>query len=180
MKEVEVKLLEISPSWVEEKLTSLGAKKKFSGIVKVKYFDKENEEIRNKGDLLRVRQFEDKRTEVCYKTNKHEEDGYKVCDEYNLTGESFEEAVKLFENLGYKVTCSYEKKRTIFNYKSLEIVIDEYPQIPPFIEIEGTDTEAIEKLIKELGLEKNERSSHAIGGLIKEKYPDIKLDGLTF
>lgn len=180
MKEVEVKLLEISPSWVEEKLLSLGAEKVFEGLVKVKYFDKENGEIREKGDLLRVRQFGDNKTEVCYKTNKRVEDGYKVCDEYHLSGASFEEAVKLFENLGYKATCSYEKRRTTFNLNDLEIVIDQYPQIPPFVEIEGIDTDAIERLIKDLDLTENERSSKAIGGLLNEKYPDITLDGLTF
>lgn len=180
MKEVEVKLLGIDPASITQKLLSLGAEKKFDGLLKVNYFDKEDGQIREKGDLLRVRQFGDERTEVCYKTNKRVEDGFKVCDEYHLSGASFEDAVKLFENLGYKVTCSYEKRRTTFVRGDLEIVIDEYPQITPFIEIEGVDTDAIEKLIVDLGLTENERSSHAINGLIKEKYPDIELDGLKF
>jgi adenylate cyclase, class 2 len=180
MKEVEVKLLNVDPASVTQRLLALGAEKKFDGLLKVNYFDKEDGQIREKGDLLRVRQFGDERTEVCYKTNKRVEDGFKVCDEYHLSGTSFEDAVKLFENLGYKVTCSYEKRRTTFVRSDLEIVIDEYPQIPPFIEIEGEDTQAIEKLIVDLDLTENERSSHAINGLIKEKYPDIELNGLKF
>ena len=180
MKEVEVKLLNVDPSSIEKKLLALGANKKFSGILKVRYFDKNDGEIRKKGDLLRVRQFGDGETEVCYKTNKHTKNGYKVCDEYHLSGTNFQEAVKFFEQLGYKITCSYEKRRTTFKYEDLEIVIDEYPQIPPFVEIEGINTEAIEKLIDNLGLTKNERSFRSIGGLLSEKYPDIRLDGLKF
>ena len=180
MKEVEVKLLDVNPSSVEQRLVDLGAEKKFSGLLKVNYFDKESGEIREKGDLLRVRQFGDERTEVCYKTNKRVEDGFKVCDEYHLSGGSFEEAVNLFENLGYRVTCAYEKRRTTFIHGDLEIVIDEYPEIPPFVEIEGTDTDAIEKLIIDLDLGDRERSSRAIGGLLEEKYPDIELNGLKF
>ena len=180
MKEVEVKLLAINPDAVENKLLELGAEKTFSGLVTVRYFDKKNGEIREKGDLLRVRKFGYEQTEVCYKTNKRVENGFKVCDEYNLSGDSFSEAVKLFEHLGYIITCAYEKKRTNFTLNNLEIVIDRYPKISPFIEIEGTDTEAIEQLIRELGLTKNERSSRAIGGLLQEKYPEVQLDGLTF
>lgn len=180
MKEIEVKILDINPSSIEEKLLKLGAEKKFSGLVGVRYFDKNDGEIRKKGDLLRVRQFGDDQTEICYKTNKHVEDGFKVCDEYHLTGTNFKESIKLFEQLGFSVTCSYEKKRTTFIYGDLEIVIDEYPKVPPFIEIEGTDKGAVEKLIATLDLSENERSSRAIGGLLSEKYPKIELDGLTF
>ena len=185
MKEVEVKILEIDPIALEKSLVKLGAKKTFSGIVKVRYFDK-NGEIKKKKDLLRVRQFgadidgKPGKVEVCYKTNKHKENGYKVCDEYHLAGSDFNESVGFFENLGFEITCSYEKKRTVFKYKNLEIVIDEYPQVPPFMEIEGEDTESIEQLIKDLGVAENERSSKSIGGLLKEKYPHVQLDGLTF
>ncbi len=185
MKEIEVKILEIDPAKVEKKLIDLGAKKTFSGIVRVRYFDK-NGEIKKKNDLLRVRQFcadkdgQKEKTEVCYKANKHTKNGYKVCDEYNLQGADFDESVAFLENLGFEITCSYEKKRTVFKYKNLEVVIDEYPKIPPFIEIEGADEAAVESLILDLDLEKNERSVHAIGGLLKEKYPHVQLDGLTF
>ncbi|MCD6109616.1 CYTH domain-containing protein [bacterium] len=180
MKEIEVKILSIDPDLIESKLLKLGAKKEFSGLLKVRYFDKDNGEIREKGDLLRVRQVGDKKTEICYKTNKHTENGFKVCDEYNVTATDFSESVEFFKQLGFKITCSYEKKRTIFKYNDLEIVIDEYPKIPPFIEIEGSNIGLVEELILGLDLSENERSTHSIGGLLKEKYPDIELDGLTF
>ncbi|MBA4336382.1 hypothetical protein C0416_01225 [bacterium] len=185
MKEIEVKILEIDPAAIEKSLLKLGAEKKFSGLVKVRYFDK-NGEIKKKKDVLRVRQFgadkgdQPEKVEVCYKTNKHTENGYKVCDEYHLAGHNFDESIGFFEHLGFEITCSYEKKRTVFKYKNLEIVIDEYPQISPFMEIEGEDTESIEQLIKDLGVDEKERSSKSIGGLLKEKYPHVQLDGLIF
>jgi len=180
MKEIEVKILSVNPQLVEEKLLSMGVKKSFGELLKVRYFDKNNGEFRKKGDLLRVRQIGNKKTEICYKTNKHTEAGFKVCDEYNVTATDFNESIKFIEQLGFQITCTYEKKRTAFKFNGLEIVIDEYPKIPPFIEIEGPDKMAIEKLILDLGLDKNERSTRSIGGLLSEKYPEIKLDGLTF
>ena len=59
-------------------------------------------------------------------------------------------------------------------------MIDEYPKIPPFIEIEAEDKQTIEELIKKLKLTENERSSETINGLLKQKYPDVDLNNLTF
>jgi len=186
MKEIEVKILEINPQEIDKKLIVLGAKKTFEGLLKVKYFDTSDSIMRAKGDLVRVRQFGDERVEVCYKTNKRIEDGFKICDEYSLEAKKFEDAVALFHGLGLDVTCEYEKKRTVYKMEDLtgavntEIVIDVYPKLPPFIEIETTKPENVSKLVKELGLEDHERSAESINGLLRDKYPGIELNGLFF
>lgn len=179
MQEIEIKILGIDPGKISEKLIDLGAHKEFEGLIKVKYFDKDGQ-IRDKGDLLRVREFEGSHTEVTYKTNKRIENGYKIFDEYELASPEFDEACKFFESLGYETSCYYEKRRMVFSLAEAEIVIDEYPKISPFMEIEAPDQKEIEDLIIKLGLEENEKSSHTINGLLKEKYPDIELNNLKF
>ncbi|MFC1600423.1 CYTH domain-containing protein, partial [Patescibacteria group bacterium] len=77
MQEIEIKILGIDPHEISQKLVDFGAHKEFSGLIKVKYFDKDLE-IRDRGDLLRVREFEGSHTEVTYKTNKRKEDGFKI------------------------------------------------------------------------------------------------------
>lgn len=179
MQEIEIKILGINPQEISQKLIDFGAHKEFSGLIKVKYFDKDSE-IRDRGDLLRVREFEGSHTEVTYKTNKRKEDGFKIYDEYELASPEFEEACLFFESLGYSQSCYYEKRRTVFSLPEAEIVIDEYPQLKPFMEIEAPDPKTIEDLITKLGLEDFEKSSHTINELLKEKYPDIQLNNLTF
>lgn len=186
MKEIEVKILEVNPVRIDKKLLELGAKKTFDGILRVKYFDTSDSAIRAKGDLVRVRQFGEERVEVCYKTNKRVESGFKVCDEYSLEAKKFEDAVALFRGLGLDVTCEYEKKRIVYELNNMkggvnaEIVIDIYPKLPPFIEIETTDPQCVEKIIVDLGLENHERSTESINGLLRDKYPEVELNGLFF
>ena len=180
MKEIEVKILGIDVNHVRAKLADLGAEKTFDGLLKVRYFDTPDGEIRKKGDLLRVREYEGEKVEITHKTNKRVENGLKIYDEQNVQAEDFEEATEMFKELGFEVTTYYEKKRAVFKLEGAEIVIDEYPKIPPFVEIEAENEDLIEKLIEKLELTENERSSQTINGLLKEKYPDIELNNLTF
>jgi adenylate cyclase class 2 len=179
MQEIEIKILGINVEDVSKKLIDIGAHKEFSGLIKTKYFDKDSE-IRDRGDLLRVREFEGSHTEATYKTNKRKEDGFKIYDEYELASPEFNEACKFFESLGFETSCYFEKRRTVFSLKQAEIVIDEYPKISPFLEIEAPDQKIINDLIEKLDLRENEKSSHTINRLLKEKYPDIQLNNLTF
>jgi len=179
MQEIEIKILGINVEDISKKLLDLGAHKEFSGLIKTKYFDKDSK-IRDRGDLLRVREFEGSHTEVTYKTNKRKEGDFKIYDEFELASPEFEEACGFFESLGFEESCYFEKRRSIFALEQAEIVIDEYPKIDPFLEIEAPDQNTIEQLIKKLELTENEKSNHTINGLLKEKYPDIKLNNLTF
>lgn len=180
MEEIERKILEINKKEVEKKLTELGAEKTFEGLLRVCYLDTPNGEIRKRGDLLRVRQFEDKHTEVVYKTNKRIKKGCKVYDEYSFKGESFDEAVAFFKCLGFELSCSYEKKRTSYYYQDSEIEIDEYPKIPAFLEIESKDPKQIDTIVNFLGLTSHESSTETINELLRRKYPKIKLNNLKF
>jgi adenylate cyclase class 2 len=180
MKEIEKKILEIDKKKVSMDLEKMGAAKNFEGVLKVKYLDTEDEKIRKSGDLLRVREFGDEYTEIVYKTNKRIENECKVYDEYTFKGKSFEDALKFFKKLNLKTTCSYEKKRTVYYYQDSEIVIDEYPGIPPLLEIESANPEQIENIIKYLGLNQAESSCETINELLARKYKNVKLNNLKF
>jgi adenylate cyclase, class 2 len=158
----------------------MGATIGFKGLVRVKYFDTKNGDIRKKGDLLRVRQMGDEKVEICFKSNKRVKDGCKIYDECEFYTSDFNDASKFFEKLGYVCTCYYEKNRTEFHLKDVKVEMDEYPKIKPFIEIEAPSTKKIEELIKKLGLEKNESTFETINEVLKRKYPRLSLNNLTF
>lgn len=180
MKELEKKILEIDKKKVADNLEKMGAAKTFEGLLKVRYLDTNDEKIRKSGDLLRVREFGDEYTEIVYKTNKRIENGCKVYDEYTFKGKSFEDALNFFKKLDLKTTCSYEKKRTVYYYQDSEIVIDEYPGIPPFLEIESENANQIEDIIKYLGLNEYESSCETINELLERKYKNVELNNLKF
>ena len=89
---------------------------------------------------------------------------YSVAKEYNIDDvkeieikvDSFEEANKLVEEMGYYHKKLVEKKRTSYGYRNTNIEIDEWPLIPAYIEIEGKDVDTIYDIARELGYKKEE------------------------
>ncbi len=71
--------------------------------------------------------------------------------EYETTVGSFSETSKLLNLLGYYHKNYQEKRRIQFSYNNLEIDIDFWPHIPPYMEIEGDALEDIENFARELG-----------------------------
>lgn len=183
MKEIELKVLEIDKRAVEKKLRALGAKKVFTELMRVRFFDFPDGRIRARGDLLRLREIGKNRTEYVYKTNKRIKGGCKVFDEneFLLEGDNvFEDMTRALKSIGLKQTVYYEKKRTLYVYKKWKFEIDEHPRIPVFMEIEAPSPRAVKEAIKMLGLENHEATPDTINGLLKRRYKGVKLNGLTF
>lgn len=64
---------------------------------------------------------------------------------------SYDEMVRLFEAIGL-VNISYqESKRETWHYKDVEVVLDEWPWLNTYIEIEGPDEQSISLAAKDLG-----------------------------
>ena len=66
MKEIEAKILEVNSQNIEEKLTSLGAKKIFDENIQTFFFDFKDGTIINAKNVLRLRK-EQNKTEITFK-----------------------------------------------------------------------------------------------------------------
>jgi len=161
----------------------------FSGLVRVRYFDFPDERIKNARDLLRLRTFvfDDKTaapyTEFVYKTYKGVRKGAKFFKEDELRFEDdkqYEKLSKILIDLGLKKTAEYEKKRIHYRWGELAFEIDEYPELPPFVEIEAASPSAIDAVVAFLELSGHEQTPETINELLARKYPRKKLDGLVF
>jgi len=125
-------------------------------------------------------------TEVVYKINLGVKDGNKQHEEleFELKGDVSKKMTNNLAELGLKPTLYYEKKRKTFAWKSgkvgVKFELDTHPSIPFFMEIEAQSGAEINKTIKALGLQKFEQTADSISGLLKRKYPDVKLDGMVF
>jgi len=148
MEEIEVKILNIDKEKIIKKLLELGAEKVFDGPMKTIYLDLNNE-LRNSGKMLRIRQKGDK----CIVTLKikKEDSGTKINDEYETEVKNFEEAIKLFQNLGFKVFATDFRKRISYKIKNSLVEINIYDDIPPFLEVEAPTKEELKEIVNLLG-----------------------------
>jgi adenylate cyclase class 2 len=156
--EIEVKVLEIDPMVLRNRLEALGAEKVFEGEVFTLFYDASDGSISKRGDLLRLRRMGDK----VYLTYKHHvSDGAaKIRDEYETEVGSLEEVNSIFTFLGLHASETMRKHRTsFFLYGSrieIDVHLDKYSYIPALMEIEAISMEDIWKVAEKLGYNREE------------------------
>ena len=128
-------------------------------------------------EWLRIRETE-KGATINYK-NWHKEDNVESvkADEYETSIDEPEAMDRIFDVLQFKKLIVVEKKRQTWDYKDVEIAIDEVIDLGSFIEIEAKGNfeseEAAEKhlydILKELGAEVGEQDFKGYPMLLLEK-----------
>ncbi len=108
--------------------------------------------------LLRVRNEGDKKF-LTYKGDKFKKDG--VWQEYEFEIKNEKEAETMLKEMGLDNIIEVFKKRIEYHFDSLTICLDEIKDLGSFIEIESQvdsdeNKEKLEKLMKLLGIEKNQ------------------------
>lgn len=119
------------------------------------------------GGWLRVRDEGDKTTMSLKVVN-----GEKIEDqkEVYLEVNDFDQAVLLLESIGARNKAFQESKREIWNLEQVEICIDEWPFLEPFIEVEGKDEESVKSVSQKLGFEYSQALFCSVDTLYNLKY----------
>jgi len=73
-------------------------------------------------------------------------------EEDEVTISDYDTGVRMFGRLGLEKKYYLEKLREIWVVGDYEVVFDTYPGLPPYLEIEGPDEEALVRLAAGLGL----------------------------
>lgn len=153
MTEIEVKILEIDRDSVLARLQELGAKKSFDGEMLALFYDKNDENIAKKGDVLRLRK-EGETTVLTYKKFVSQ-DGAKIMEEYETSVGDVSQMRKILALLNFEEKKKTRKFRTQYDLGDTHIVIDDYQdelaRIPEFIEIEAPSLERMEEVVALLG-----------------------------
>lgn len=101
---------------------------------------------------IRLRQTDDETTITIKKiiSNKGK---YKLdaVNELEFNVPSIEAGKEFLEDLGYFFARHQIKMRIAYDYKNTEIVIDKWPKLEPYIEIEGPTKEEIEEAVLMFG-----------------------------
>jgi adenylate cyclase class 2 len=83
-----------------------------------------------------------------------EQGQFKNREETQFTADDPAAVHRLFENLGYHPTLSFEKRRESWKLGECEVDLDELPYLGSYVEIEGPGESEVEKVRRSLGMEK--------------------------
>jgi adenylate cyclase class 2 len=135
--ELEVKFLISDLGKIEQRVQQLG------GIVTQKRilernsrFDTSDYSLTQEFRVLRLRM--DTAARLTYKGPAQDCNGARLRTEIEFVVGNFEKAQSFLEALGYRVILIYEKFRTVYDFQSVHVAIDELPY-GNFIELEGPD-----------------------------------------
>ncbi len=151
--EFEVKILDVNVDEIKTKLNSLGAK-----FIKEKFQRRLTYDFTpiKEGSWVRLRT-DGKKTTLCIKEIHNDLiDGTK---ELEIVVDDFEKTNLILEKLGYSHKAYQENKRISYTLDDVEIEIDFWPKIPPYVEIEGKSVEEVEKMVKKLGFQMSQTTS---------------------
>lgn len=170
--EIEAKFLAINKEYVREALIKAGFLLKIGEyMMRRKTFDFSNiAPGRNKWG--RVRQEADKVTMTIKEIR-----GSGIDDTYEieLIVNDFDTAVSFFESCEIFEKAFQENLREVWVRKDVEVTIDTWPGLKPFIEIEGKDKQTVQNASTELGFDFNQALFGSID-LVYEKELGIPKD----
>ncbi len=170
--EYEATFLNIDQHIIRQKLQKIGAKQIYPEYLQKRVvFDlPKGHEIKN--GWLRVRQEYDKVT-LSLKVIS----GNKIADqkEICLNIDNFDAGITLLNTMGCIQKSYQENKRELWKYHEVEICIDEWPYIEPYVEIEGQSETEVKKVAALLEFDYSAAYFGAVDAIISQKY-NISVD----
>jgi adenylate cyclase class 2 len=172
--EIEAKWLDIDHDKFREKLKNLGAK-----------------QVRPKTDMTRtVFDLPDKNSRREWVRVRDEGDkitlSYKKTEDESLTGtkeicvevDDFDNTVAFLTATSFRQKSFQETRRETWELDGAEIDLDEWPWLPPFVEIETKTEVEMQKIAEKLDLSLTD-AMHASVDLVYQKYYDVSTEDIN-
>ena len=165
--EYKAKFADVNKDGIREKLKSLGAK-----LVKPEFLQKRAAFfLPGRRDIstswLRVRDEGDRITMSLKITVNGKIDTQK---ELMIKVDNYDNAKKLLAEIGCEEKAYQESKREVWELGEAEVVIDEWPYLEPYIEIEGKSEEEVRAAAEKLGFDYSQAIFGAVDQLISKKW----------
>lgn len=162
--EIEAKFLRIDHDAIRACLQELGAVCVHKNrLMKRKNFDFADKSLDARNGWVRVRDEGDKIT-LSYK--QMADRSLHGTQEISLTVDGFEAAEQFLNAIGLHAKVYEESRRESWRLGDVEIELDEWPWVPPFLEIEGPSEEVVRETAGKLGLD----WAHATHGSVEIVY----------
>lgn len=163
-----------------EKLRALGARDMGrKHLLQSIYYDRAGEWMKDGKTFVRLRN-ESGQLTLTYKRER--EDSLTGVEEIELGITDWTAAQNFLEAVGLRLVTQTEKYRHSFRFGSVVCDIDEWPQIPPWLEIEGQSEAAVKEMAKKLGLDWGEAVFGTASSAIEKHYGIVlrNLHSFTF
>jgi len=170
--EIEAKFLQVDFDLIREKLKAIGGVcRQHMRMMKRVVLDFPDRDLQaNHGAWVRVRDEGNKITLTYKQTVEHQFGG---ANEIEVTVSSYEDTIAIFQKLGLVIHTDQETKRETWQIGTVEIVLDEWPWLDPYIEIEGPTKDSVQEVAQKLGLDWNDAIFGSITVAYRHQYPKI-------
>jgi adenylate cyclase class 2 len=129
--------------------------------------------LKKKDAFVRIRNEGDKTTITYKQFNSLTIDGVK---EIEVTVSDFDDAVALFKEAGLVYGSFQESRRETWKLGEVEIVIDEWPWLNPYIEIEAPSEELVISTSEKLGFSWSDAIFGDVMAAYRVQYPHLGLN----
>ena len=171
--EIEAKFLNVDFDDIRTKLTSLGAKCE-QPMRLMRRVIIEPPELEEKNAFIRVRDEGDKVT-LTYK-QFDDQTSIHGTKEIEVQVSDFDTTVALLQQVGLEYRSFQESRRETWRLGKAEIVLDEWPWLNPYIEIEAHSEEVVRNTAKRLGFDWESAVFGKVTTAYLKQYPAMKLD----
>lgn len=170
--EIEAKFLNTNHDEVRKNLTNLGARLE-KPLRTMRRVTIDTPDMKSKNAFVRIRD-EGDRVVMTYKQfDKFTIDGTK---EVEVIVSHFEESIAILAAAGLKHGSYQESKRETWLLNNAEIVLDIWPWLNPYIEIEGPDIKTVKTVAKQLGFLWKDAVFGDVMSAYRAQYPHLGLN----
>lgn len=165
--EYEATFTNVNKDDIRQKLKTVGATKVKDEFLQRRSVFRLPESNQIKGGWLRVRD-EGDRVTMSLKII----DGETIADqkEIQIVVDSFTQAKELLVSIGCQEKAFQESRRELWLLDRVEITIDEWPFLEPFVEVEGDSEEIVKTVSEKLGFDYSQAKFCSVDTLYSEKY----------
>jgi adenylate cyclase class 2 len=165
--EIEAKFLNVNHDEIRAKLQELGAECE-QPMRLLRRVTIETPELIAKNGYVRVRDEGDKVTMTYKQFDGLSVDGAK---EIEITVNNFDQTVALLDAAGLPHQSFQESKRETWKVGNVEVVLDEWPWIKSYIEIEGETESDLQELAAKLGFDWSQAAFGDVMVAYRAEYP---------
>lgn len=173
--EIEAKFLDVDFHETREKLERFGAVCE-QPMRLMRRAIIETPDLEAKNSFVRIRDEGDKVT-LTYK--QVDEDSLTGVKEVEVNVSHFEDTILLFEQLGLKYKSFQESYRETWRLGDVEIMLDEWPWLKPYIEVEGPSEAQVKDVAVKLGFDWEMAVFGRVTSAYQVQYPHGDADQLV-
>ena len=172
--EIEVKFINITIDAIQQRLLAAGAVCE-QPMRLMRRALMETPDMAAKDAFLRLR---DEGNKVTLTYKQHLKTGIEAANEIETTVDDFDTTKALLEASGMIFHTYQESRRETWKLRDVEVVIDVWPWMPPYIEIEGDNEASIREAAATLGFSWDEAVFGGVDVVYRMVYPAMSVRGV--